>query len=163
MLIKLRLTANGYHLPAAAVPLILYKTAIMELYISEEDLIRNIQHAFQQQYPHLNLQFYKHPHRAGEPSPPADRLSSALPIEEITMFHTSGSINIAATRTVAQVEQDFYHLLGLSVQVLRQWGNSWLETTGTDHWTLAQQEEKGKNSMAQKINTPDDYNLQDAD
>jgi len=135
----------------------------MELYILEEDIIRNIQQNFQKHYPHLKLQFYKNPHGKGEPSPRQESLSPLLPIEEVTMFHTSGRINIDPVRTVAEVEHDFYRLMGLCVQIFRQAGDLWLETTGTDCQTLQQQEDKGKESMNTAPDEPEEYDLSDRD
>lgn len=119
----------------------------MELFVTEEDVIRNIQHGFSEVYPHLELRFYRCSHEKGKPLPESARLPASQPIEEITMFHTSASINIDPERTVAAVEKDFLHKLGLHVQVYRQSGSLWLETVDTDHWTLKRQEQTAKESM----------------
>lgn len=134
----------------------------MYLTVIEDDLIQNIQHAFQEQYPYLKLQFYKNPHQEGEASPVKERLANSLPIAEVTMFHTGGIIDINTQRTVTALEADFFHILGLGVQVLRQSGDLWLETTHTDCWTLQQQNEKGKASTNPiKEEQPEDFDLQD--
>ena len=116
----------------------------MELYIIEDDFIRNIQADFHRQYPYLKLDFYRNPHQEGASSPKAEQLNAALPIEDVTMFHTGGRIDISPERTTAQVESDFFHKLGLCVQIARQSGNEWITTTDTDYWTLKQQNEKGR-------------------
>jgi len=116
----------------------------MEINIIEDDYIRNIQGDFRQQYPYLKLQFYKNPHQQGKASNKEEQLSNTLPIEEVTMFHTGGKIDISPERTVAEVEAAFLHTLGLCVQVMRQSGYTWLTTTETDHWTLQQQNDKGR-------------------
>jgi len=113
----------------------------------EEDVIRNIQRNFREVYPHLKLQFYKNPHMHGSPSPAGEKLSPLLAIEEVTMVHTSGKVNIDPDRTVAQVEYDFFRNLGLCVQVFRQSGDMWLETTDTDDWTLQRQEQRAIESL----------------
>jgi len=130
----------------------------MEIKIIEDDIIRNIEQEFRKQYAYLKLQFYKNPHGEGEPSPVKERLNAALPIEEVTMFHTAGKINTSPGRTVAQVEHDFYHFLGLCVQILRQSGDLWIETTGTDQWTLQQQNDKGReHSLPPNQNEPEEF------
>jgi hypothetical protein len=136
----------------------------MELNIIEDDILVNIQKSFQAEYPCLKLQFYSVPHEAGNASPSCTRLSLALPMEEAAIFHTGGRIDINPARTVAEVERDFYTRLGLCVQILRKAGTIWLETTSTDHWTLAVQQAKGMESN-QAIMTAQtgDYNLPDID
>jgi len=46
--------------------------------------------------------------------------------------------------TVKELEKIFEDRLGLSVLVYRKSGNLWLEPTMTDNWTLAQQNENGR-------------------
>lgn len=134
----------------------------MEIYIIEDDLVSNIQREFRKCYPYLKLQFYKTSHREGESSGKADRISSELPLSEVTMFHTGGKINIDPERTVAQVEADFLHQFSLCVQVMRQSGGLWLQTTDTDHWTLQQQNEEGRvHSIPLESEKPADFDLQD--
>lgn len=136
----------------------------MELNIIEDDLIRNIQHSFREQYPYLKLLFYTRPHNEGEASQQEEQLSAALPIEEVTMFHTSGKIDISPERTVAEVEADFYHKLGLCVQVVRKAGDIWLTTTRTDHWTLRRQNAKGHEHIRSMTNeVQDDFDIEDVD
>lgn len=134
----------------------------MYLNIIEDDLLQNIQLEFQEQYPYLKLQFYKNPHRDGDASPAKERLNASLPIEQVTMFHNGGKIDISPQRTVAALEADFFHVLGLCIQVLRQSGPVWLETTSTDYWTLQQQNNKGKeHSVPPAREQPEDIDLQD--
>jgi hypothetical protein len=45
---------------------------------------------------------------------------------------------------VQDVEQLLWDAFGLSVQVFRKSGNLWLETTVTDQWSLAYQNEQGR-------------------
>lgn len=136
----------------------------MEINIIEDDYIRNIRNDFSRQYPYLKLQFYKNPHQEGEASHKEEQLSDALAIEDVTMFHTGGRIDVGPQRTVAEVEADFYHKLGLCVQVMRQSGNTWLTTIGTDHWTLKEQNDKGREHSLPLIpEKPADFDLQDVE
>lgn len=116
----------------------------MEIYISEEAIISNIQSDFRQAYPLLNLEFYRQPHEVGEHCCTKDKLSPDTPIDDIRMMHTFGWIDISKNRTAAEVEQDFMHQLGLSVQVMRKSGEMWVQTTKTDHWTLQRLSEEAK-------------------
>ncbi len=116
----------------------------MNIYISEEATVRSIQEAFHNAYPCLKIGFYRQPHESGRGSALAMTIPPDTPIEDIRMQHTFGWIDISEQRTAADLEHDFMHTFGLSVQVLRKSGDLWLETTRTDSRTLAQLNERGK-------------------
>lgn len=116
----------------------------MQIYISEDATIANIQREFQAAYPCLRLEFYQQPHLAGQASPAAERISPETSIDDIRMIHAFGWIDISDNRTAVEVEYDFRHIMGLNAQVLRRSGHLWLETTSTDDWTLARLNERGK-------------------
>jgi len=117
--------------------------ATMEINVTEDDLLLNIQHSFRAQYPHLKLLFYKSPYREADVYHKAELLDENLPMEEVTMFHTAGRIDVGPERTVAAVENDFFHKLGLSVQIVHQTSNSWAPAVNTGQSTLYQQNEEG--------------------
>ena len=77
-----------------------------------------------------------------------------------------GDIQINEEMKVIELEKLFKDKFKLAVQVFRKSGNLWLETTMTDNWTLAQQNNHGREiSTGKNINTQtDDYDLnRDAD
>ncbi|SCC61093.1 hypothetical protein GA0116948_11859 [Chitinophaga costaii] len=114
------------------------------IYISEEDLVENIQARFAAVYPFLSIEFFHMPHGEGEPSLPSDHIPGSTPIDDIRIVHAFGWLDISGNKPVAQVEKEFYELFGLSVQVFRQARHGKLETTRTDHLTLEVQNELGK-------------------
>lgn len=116
----------------------------MEIYISEEAIIGNIQHDFQEAYPFLRLEFFRQPHEAGQCCPQKEKIPSETPIEDIRMMHTFGWLDISRHRTAAEIEHDFRRLMGLSAQVMRKSGEMWVQTTKTDFWTLQQLNEEGQ-------------------
>lgn len=116
----------------------------MNIHITEEDRVCHIQQAFQEQYPFLKLEFFTQPHEHGASCPLSQRIDQHTPIEQIRMIHTFGWIDISPQRTAAEVEYDFRHRLGMSVQVFRRAGNDWAETTRTDDWTLAKLNQEGR-------------------
>ena|SRR5690606_8341614 len=126
----------------------------MEIYISEEAIIADIQRAFQEAYPCLKLEFYQQPHEIGQASRIEQRIIPDTPIEDIRMMHTFGWIDISPQRTAADLEHDLRRRFGLSAQVLRRSGSLWLETTRTDHWTLAQLNEAGRALKATAAGQP---------
>jgi len=136
----------------------------MEITVIEDDYIRNIQSDFRKRYPHLKLEFYKNPHQVGASSPETEHLDATLPISEITMFHTGANVDVSPERTVAEVESDFFHKLGLCVQVMRQFGTSWVATTETDLWTLREQNDRGANYSDERTdNPPADHRIKKPD
>jgi len=116
----------------------------MEIYISEEAIIADLQREFRETYPYLRLEFYQQPHETGQASCKEQRIAPDTPIEDIRMMHTFGWLDISQQRTAADLERDCRRRFGLSVQVLRKSGNLWLETTQTDNRTLGQLNEGGK-------------------
>lgn len=128
----------------------------MEIYISEDATIANIQNDFSDAYPSLALEFYRQPHESGEASPGFEKLPPETAIDDIRIMHSFGWINIDGSRTAAELEHDFRHNLGLNVQVLRRSGDLWLETTQTDKWTLQQLNEAGNQSSVEIFQFPDE-------
>lgn len=75
---------------------------------------------------------------------------------------TEGSIEITGEMKVRELERALGKLFPLRAQVFRRSGNIWLETTMTDDWTLAQQNEHGREISAsdnKKDAVEDDYDL----
>jgi propionyl-CoA carboxylase beta chain len=62
-------------------------------------------------------------------------------IQKIKNVHT---IAVESNFSVSNLEQKFENELGLFIQVFRKSGNVWLETSATDSWTLAEQNEEGE-------------------
>ncbi|WP_143306427.1 hypothetical protein [Chitinophaga vietnamensis] len=112
----------------------------MQIYISEESILREIQQKFSEVYPHLRLEFYKNPHERGDSCPEKEKLDNHLAVDDVRTIHTSAWVDIGENVITGDMEQAFYDLLGLSAQVFRRAGKVWIETTSTDVWTLAKQE-----------------------
>jgi hypothetical protein len=134
----------------------------MELFIKEDDCVGTLQERFSENYPHLKLRFRKTTHDTGGAGS-REQLSPLTPLDDIRCFHTPGYIDIGPTRRVTDVENDFMERFGLHVQVLRQAGNTWLETTHSDEWQLGQQESEGAGSVATKTVYPFAFNRSDAE
>lgn len=111
----------------------------MKIYISEEDIIKNIQDKFHAIYPYLKLEFFGTPHNEYEGNADKDRLNKHTPLEDIRMIHTFGWLDISPDKTVVALEAELYKNFGLSAQVLRKGHHCWLQTIGTDNLTLEQQ------------------------
>ncbi|MBO9729681.1 MAG: hypothetical protein J7623_13675 [Chitinophaga sp.] len=133
----------------------------MQIYISEEATVGDIQDRFHTLYPYLKLEFFRKPHTKGEYSPEGEKISPETAIEKIRMRDNFGWLDISYYRTAAAVEYDCSHIFGLHAQVMRKAGTLWLETTSTDNWTLEELNNAGrpaKNHTFQWPEAPDNDN-----
>ena len=113
--------------------------------ITDNVTLESVQQAFTTKFPNLKIEFYKKEHEVGEGSADLEKWSTAQTIGEIRTTHQSGDLTIDANLRVADLEQLFHDQYGLNVQVFRKSGGTWLQTTATDDWTLAEQNSRGNN------------------
>jgi uncharacterized pyridoxal phosphate-containing UPF0001 family protein len=114
----------------------------MEITIDQTKKLSDIQTEFCKRFPCLKIEFYKQAHTAGEGSPKEKTIDSNLTINEVQIEKEIGVIKITGLMTVAELESSFSNTFGLSAQVFRKSGSIWLQTTVSDHWTLAEQNQK---------------------
>lgn len=116
----------------------------MKIAISDNKKIVTIQEEFNTAFPYLKLEFFSKPHRTNMGSAKKLIKSNNVTLGECRGVHKKGEIKITPSMTVSDLEQRFYELYGLGVQVFRQSGKVWLETTVTDGWTLEEQNSQGE-------------------
>lgn len=116
----------------------------MKMTINDQRKIFAIQEEFSGLFPYLKIEFFSKPHVSGGESPKKLIKHSSKTIGECRTSHNSGNMTITPGMTVTDLEQRFQDVYGLSVQVFRKSGKSWLETTVTDNWTLDQQNKQGE-------------------
>lgn len=116
----------------------------MKIKITDRRKIYAIQKEFSAMFPFLKIEFFSKPHKPGAGSPKKLVKSAAKTLGECRSIHRNGSITITPAMTVAELEQHFSDVFGLSAQIFRQSGKTWLETTVTDGWTLEEQNKQGK-------------------
>lgn len=128
----------------------------MDIHIHASKKLIDIQHEFQARFPFLKIEFYNHTHKPGEITSNNDL---------INLQHTIGEFNnedldlhISESMAVKSLEMMFQSKLKLGVHVFRKSGISWLQTTTTDNWTLAEQNARGK-EMSEELpkEEPEDY------
>jgi len=115
----------------------------MQLNISEELLLSEIQHEFNRHYPFLKLVFFNAKRFARKLFTSSQVIPATKKINEIQTGTPAGVITIANEMKVGELEEIFKNQFNLTVQVFRKSGNLWLETTMTDNWTLLQQNKHG--------------------
>jgi hypothetical protein len=116
--------------------------------ITDGKRLIEVQQEFQQNFPYLKIEFYVGSHKMGEGSRAEETLDAQLSIGEVRTKHKEGDLQIDGDLEVRQLEQLFYDDYGLNVQVFRQSGHLWMQTSASDHWTLEKQNRKGGHSAA---------------
>jgi len=117
-----------------------------------EQTLSEISLNFQTVFPFLQLQFFSETHLENQGSSLKNKL-------ELDFVLKGTSFEINENSTVAELESAFQQNFNISCQVLRKSGNIWLQTTTTDHWTLAKQNEEGKPFTEES--EVSDYSLED--
>ena len=136
----------------------------MKIHISDEQSIMEVKQAFYQAFPMLKIEFFTKPHAKREPSDYTHRIDVNTRLKDIRKKHNEGDIHIAANMKVATVEENFLENFGLYVQVFRKHNDIWLETTVTDDWTIAHQEQLAHEIAAPLAGEkPADFDLSDVD
>jgi hypothetical protein len=125
--------------------------------------VKEVQEEFVKRFPYLKIELYKKAHEIGEGSSPQNQLSHNVNIGNVAGADKKGIINISGLMKVSELEQLFQDEFGISAQVFRQSGNTWLQTTATDSWTLAEQNSRGRESLGLSAENeePIDYKEQD--
>lgn len=116
----------------------------MKITINDQRKIFAIQEEFNTMFPYLKLEFFSKPHKKDGPTAKKFIKHSSETLGECRTNHNSGELVINPAMTVSDLEQRFGDVYGLGVQVFRKSGNSWLETTVTDSWTLEEQNKQGE-------------------
>jgi hypothetical protein len=116
----------------------------MEILVTDNKYIKEIQDEFQKRFPYLKIEFFRNTQKNNNSAPKSQLVSGKMTIGMIRTNHTDGPLNIAGSRSVGEVESDFQNKFGLSVEVFRKSGKMWIETTLTHHWSLLRQNFEGQ-------------------
>lgn len=122
----------------------------MQLLINDSIKVSALQNAFSDMFPFLRLVFYSRIRDKNSKSLNPVITETEINLEKCRTIHNSGVVEITPDTTVNELVQCLNNQYGLSVEVMRQSGNAWLETTVTKTWTLEEQNEQGK-SLSQHI------------
>lgn len=119
----------------------------MFLKISSKQPISDLQKAFSTTFPYLKIEFFS----SSDMHQAAENTNSS---NEAEKPQREGSIDITGDMKVSELEQALEFLFPLHARVFRLSGNIWLETSMTNDWTLAHQNEQGK-----EISFPDTQHI----
>jgi hypothetical protein len=116
----------------------------MELVLTYQETVKDIKKQFNSLYPYLKLEFFTEPHVAGQGSPYRKMVPQSTQLGEIEGILHEGTLVASPDSPVKELEQAFQQQFGLPVQVFRKQNEVWIETTSTDHLTLAEQNQMGR-------------------
>jgi hypothetical protein len=104
--------------------------------ITKTSTVTDIQEQFHAKFPLLTIRFYKVAHEDHEGSRKKDEVEDNLALSELSPSLQEASIPLTPQLTVEALESMFENEFGLHIQVFRKSGDTWLQTSVTDHWTL---------------------------
>ena len=116
----------------------------MEILITDNKFIKEIQEEFQKRFPYLKIEFFRNTQKNSNTPLKSQPVKGKMTIGMVRSKHTEGPLNIAGSRSVEEIESDFQNKFGLFVEVFRKSGNLWIETTLTHHWSLLRQNFEGQ-------------------
>jgi hypothetical protein len=116
----------------------------MQIQISPERYVGDIQREFNDEFPYLKLEFYQNKVFQQPDFGVAKMLSPHQKLEKAQTANLTGRIEILPEMKVSELEKKFKDQFSLVAQVFRRSGNSWLQTTMTDNWTLMHQNTHGQ-------------------
>jgi len=121
----------------------------MNIIITSEKLIHEIQDEFNKLFPFLKIEFFiKSVINSKET---INKISSLLTIGNGDKTRGSKEMEVSPYMTVKEFENNFENKFGMYAQLYRKSGNLWQEITITDNWTMQQQDEAG-NEISTIIN-----------
>ena len=103
--------------------------------------LSQLQKDFTRIFPYLKLEFFRHFHSIHGSNPKKDMITADFPLK--LKKKTTAPLEVTEDMPVSTLEQLFQDYFGLSAQVFRKSGGSWLETSLTDDWTLKRQNDEG--------------------
>ena len=115
-----------------------------KLIITKNQRLQEIKESFKSKFPHLKIEFYSEQHEIGKASASRNMYDDNSILGEISTLSNSGELNVDGHLKTSTFETNFFNQFGVAIQFFRKSGNIWLQTTSTDDWTLATQEEKGQ-------------------
>lgn len=112
--------------------------------INDNSKIGSIQEEFNSMFPYLKLEFFTKSINSSGISTNKMIKNAGRTLGECRTIQNSGVVTITPEMTVADLENNFRSVYGLSVQLFRKSGKGWLETSFTESWSLEEQNSQGE-------------------
>ena len=121
----------------------------MKLEVTSHTSIRDIQEQLNAVYPFLMVKFSTKAHHKDQRVRHAHWYADSFRLTSIAKKGIPGSIIIEPWHKTGEVEQEFESRFGLHAQIFRREGDKWIETAGTDIFSLFEQNETGSQMSAE--------------
>lgn len=103
--------------------------------------LKDIKDQFNKKFPNLKIEFFQKHHEPKEASPKNAIYEDSLTLKDVRDEGSLNPISIHGNTKTSTLEEHFENEYGVSVQVYKKRGNTWIQSTSTDDWTLSEQEE----------------------
>jgi len=114
----------------------------MKLNLKKSATIGDLQTWFSSYYPYLKIEFFKRTADLSNKKTSKIQLAT-LTLQELGLLE-EGELEITDELRVFELERILFNEFGLKAEILRNSGEGlWLETSMTDNWSLAKQNEYG--------------------
>jgi len=112
-------------------------------------LARAVQEQFSGYFPYLKIDFTRRKDtldQAPSPSSPPNGKDNGQEddLKEVATAMLWKEFGLSGDMKVSELEILLQYEFGLPARILRKSGNLWLETDTTNHWTLGQQDDHGR-------------------
>ncbi len=115
--------------------------------ITQNHTVKELQDNFQEMFKGLKIEFFDSNHKHEDIKRSTGFIDPLTTLSELNNKLESGFLEIDPSASVASFEFAMENEFGLFVQVFRLSSRLYLQTTTTDNWSLAQQNQKGLNSL----------------
>lgn len=111
--------------------------------IKNNKTTNQIKEEFKALYSNLKIDFFLSPHEPQKGNPNNQKIEENLHLSSLRKNQIEGVFMISPEMSVNSLETAFEQNYGLHIQVYRRSGNTWLQTTSTDEWSLSKQNSIG--------------------
>ena len=122
----------------------------MIINITNRTTIKDVQKKFSVAYPFLKIEFFDKQHDEGERTKNGHLYDPVFKVLAIAKKPEAGWITVHPWQKTGFLEETFKDRFGLFPQVFRREGDRWIETAGTDVFTLEEQNNIGRRLVDQK-------------
>lgn len=113
----------------------------MKIEIHDNMMVKDLKRQFHDAFPALKLEFF-----SGTVHNRESQLDNEAMLKDFGLKQ-NGTLIFDAQMKVSEFELMINEHYGLQIQVFRKSGNVFVETTGTDDWTLAQEQTEAESSQ----------------
>jgi hypothetical protein len=132
----------------------------MVIVVKSDMMIKDLKKQFHIYYPQLKIEFFRTEHDVNGGNNKSNMLGNETMIRDYT-GNREGQVEFSGSISVAEFEQRFSEQFGLNLQVFRKSGDIYLETTGTDDWSLDQEHKEALGSLVKSEEGTTDFTDRD--